>query len=31
MAWILKCIEAGKECGVELPEKEAPVRTNFIR
>jgi multimeric flavodoxin WrbA len=31
MSWLLKCIEAGKEYGVEIPEKEAPVRTNFIR
>ena len=31
MAWLLKCIEAGKAAGIELPESEAPVRTNFIR
>lgn len=31
MAWLLKCIELGKENGVPFPEKEAPIRTNFIR
>lgn len=31
MAWLLKCIHAGKEAGVELPEKEPKVATNFIR
>ncbi len=31
MAWLLKCIEAGKDSGVELPEKEDKVMTNFIR
>ena len=31
MAWLLKCIEAGKKAGVELPVKEASQRTNFIR
>lgn len=31
MAWILKCIDAGKKAGVPLPEKEAPVKTNYIR
>lgn len=31
MAWLLKCIEAGKAAGVPLPEREAPLRTNFIR
>lgn len=31
MAWLLKCIEAGKAAGIELPEREEPVRTNFIR
>lgn len=31
MAWLLKCIEAGKKNGIEFPEKEAPIRTNFIR
>lgn len=32
MAWMLKCIELGKENGINYPEKE-PVakRTNFIR
>ncbi|MGM9747288.1 MAG: flavodoxin family protein [Candidatus Cryptobacteroides sp.] len=31
MAWLLKCISAGREAGVETPEREAPVKTNFIR
>ncbi|PHV70048.1 NADPH-dependent FMN reductase [Sporanaerobium hydrogeniformans] len=31
MAWMLKCIEAGKNAGIEVPQGEAPVRTNFIR
>lgn len=30
MAWLLKCIEAGKQKGIE-PEKETKVKTNFIR
>ena len=31
MAWILKCIEAGKKAGIDAPETEAKVMTNFIR
>lgn len=31
MAWLLKCVEAGKSAGVPLPEQEEPQRTNFIR
>lgn len=31
MAYLLKCIEAGKEKGVALPEKEPRKYTNFIR
>lgn len=31
MAWILKCLEAGKKAGIEAPETEAKVFTNFIR
>lgn len=31
MAWILKCIEAGKEKGIVHPEPEARIRTNFIK
>ena len=31
MAWLLKCIEAGKAAGVTFPEPENPVKTNFIR
>lgn len=31
MAWLLKCIEAGKAAGISLPEKEQRVYTNFIR
>lgn len=31
MAWLLKCIEAGREKGITLPQGESPVKTNFIR
>lgn len=31
MAWLLKCIEAGKAAGIVFPESEEPIRTNFIR
>lgn len=31
MAWFLKCTEAGKKAGVELPKHEEIVFTNFIR
>lgn len=31
MAWMLRCIEAGKAAGVALPEHETPIKTNFIR
>ena len=31
MAWLLKSIQAGKDAGLELPEREAKVATNFIR
>jgi len=31
MAWLLKCIEAGKAAGISAPEREPVVRTNFIR
>ena len=31
MAWLLKCIEAGKENGIDIPERELPIRTNFIK
>ena len=31
MAWMLKCIEAGRKAGIEPPKKEIPVKTNFIR
>lgn len=31
MAWLLKCIAAGKAAGVPIPVREAPKRTNFIR
>lgn len=30
MAWLLKCIKAGRESGVPMPVYEAPVQTNFI-
>ncbi len=31
MAWLLKCIDSGKSTGITFPEKEKPLRTNFIR
>ncbi len=31
MAWLLKCIEAGKNNGIQIPETEAKIMTNFIR
>ena len=31
MAWLLKSIQAGKEAGITLPEKEPRAVTNFIR
>lgn len=31
MAWLLKCIEAGRAAGIEPPEREPLIRTNFIR
>lgn len=31
MTWLLKCIDAAKKNGVEYPENEKAVKTNFIR
>lgn len=31
MAWLLKCIDAGKANGIEYPVREPGIRTNFIR
>lgn len=31
MAWLLKCIDAGKKAGIELPEPEKRIATNYIR
>lgn len=31
MAWLLKCIEAGKEQGIGYPEAEPRISTNFVR
>ncbi len=31
MAWLLKCIEAGKKAGITFPEREPAIKTNFIR
>ncbi|MCR4955200.1 MAG: flavodoxin family protein [Lachnospiraceae bacterium] len=31
MAWMLKCIEAGKKAGIDIPVAEAAEKTNFIR
>ena len=31
MAWMLRCIEAGKAAGIQPPQSETGARTNFIR
>lgn len=31
MAWLLKCIEAGRKSGVQAPQYEPRLMTNFIR
>ena len=31
MAWLLKCIEAGKNEGIDFPEREPAIKTNYIR
>lgn len=31
MAWLLRCIEAGRTAGVDAPIYEKKIRTNFIR
>lgn len=31
MAWLIKCIAAGREKGIDFPEREPVIRTNFIR
>ena len=31
MAWLLKCIDIAKKNGIEYPEKEKQIKTNFIR
>jgi multimeric flavodoxin WrbA len=31
MAWLLKCIEAGKQAGLFSPQREESVKTNFVR
>lgn len=31
MAWLLKSIEAGRKAGIDLPEREEKIKTNYIR
>lgn len=31
MAWMLKCMEAGKEKGIVQPQKETKIKTSYIR
>lgn len=31
MAWLLRCIEAGRAAGIEAPKAESGPSTNFIR
>ncbi len=31
MAWLLKCIEAGRKLGIDVPQNEEIISTNFIK
>jgi len=31
MAWLLKCIKAGKKAGIKIPEAEETQRTDFFK
>ena len=31
MAWLIKCIEAGKKAGITFPEREPAIKKNYIR
>lgn len=31
MAWLIKCIDAGKKAGIDIPVAESSEKTNFIR
>ena len=31
MAYLLKCIDAGKKAGIVEPSLEKPIKTNFIK
>ncbi len=31
MAWLLRCIEAGRKLGIDVPQNEDIISTNFIR
>ncbi len=31
MAWLMKCVELGKQNGVPAPQNDASIKTNFIR
>ena len=31
MAWLLKCIENGKKSGINIPQTEEKIHTNFVR
>jgi hypothetical protein len=31
MTWLLRCIKAGKDAGISIPNNTKKVRTNFIR
>ena len=31
LAWMLKCFKAGKDEGILYPERETPIKTNYIR
>ena len=31
MVWLLKCIKAGKDAGIDIPQNSKADRTSFIR
>ena len=31
MAWILQCIDVGKRAGIDAPDTERAIKTNFVR
>ena len=31
MAWLIKCIKQGEKAGINVPEREEKIKTNYIR